>query len=261
MMNYQAIGFTLFFILSLSTECLTKLFAQSNCDSNLTKLSNGPLSYKDRGDRCEGIYVKEVSSTTLQIVSLTESFGEYNTNSGKPILIEWDTPPATSVIHLKAQSVKRKLYYRMDTFRPNRDKLYNWPIDILASLNIEKSDFGIVGIAQASIGQEKRDIYIPLRLSQDGTVQINNYNLMLLPGVELKKVFISLALLGADGRPGKFIKDGEELKYGYYPAERSVQIPISGLKSEGIYYLEIGATLRNGGSSTLQILFYHSKEN
>jgi len=261
-MNYQAISLAFFLMLFWSAECLTKLSAQSNCDSNLTKLSNGPLEYKDRGDRCEGIYVKEVGSTTLQIVSLTESFGEYNTNSGKPILIEWDTPPANSAIHLRAQSVKWKLYYRMDTYRPNGDKLYNWPTDILASLSIEKSDFGLVGIAQDSIAKEKRDIYVPLRVSQDGkTIRTNNYNLMLLPGVELKEVFISLAPLGTDGRPGKFIKNGDELKYGYYPAERSIQIPISGLQIAGVYYLEIGATLRNGGSSTLQIFFYHSYPN
>ena len=261
-MNYQAISFTFFLLFCLRADCLTKLFAQSNCDSNLTKLSSGPLGYKDRGDRCEGIYVKEVGSTTLQIVSLTKSFGDYNTNSGKPLVIEWDKPRANSIIHLRAQSVKRKLYYRMDTFRPSGDKSYSWPTDVLASLSIEKSDIGILGIAQENIGQDQRNIYIPLRIRQAGkTVEPDNVNLMLLPGVELKEVFISLAPLGVDGRPGKLIKDGEDLKYGYYPAERSIQIPISGLKGAGIYYLEIGATLRNGGSSTLQIWFYYSKEN
>ena len=43
----------------------------------------------------------------------------------------------------------------------------------------------------------------------------------------------------------------------YYPAERPVMIDIPELKKAGIYDLEIGATLRAGGSWSTQVWFYH----
>src|SRR5262249_51163059 len=99
---------------------------------------------------------------------------------------------------------------------------------------------------------------IPLRISQEAkAIRSGGYKLLLLPGVELTEIFISLASTGASGRPKTFIRDGEALGYGYYPAERGLEIPISGLKEPGIYYMEIGAKLRSGGTSTVELWFYH----
>lgn len=54
-----------------------------------------------------------------------------------------------------------------------------------------------------------------------------------------------------------FLRDGEALEYGYYPAERDITIPITGLEIPGVYYLEIGATLKGGGVTTVELWFYH----
>lgn len=257
-MNYRARGLIYFLVLYISSGYQNDLSAQGNCDPSLTKLSSGPLGYRDRGDRCEGVYIKEVGSTTLQVGSFTEFFEAYNLKSGKPLIIEWDKPPAASRVRLRAQGLKRRLYYRMDAYRPAGNLSYSWPTNILSPLNILKSDIGLTGTFPYDLGQVKREIYIPLRIRQEEkAVPRGDYNLVLLPGVELKEVFISLTLLGADGRPGSLIRDGGKLGYGYYPAERGIEIPISGLKDAGIYFLEIGAELRNGGLSTLELWFYH----
>ncbi|MEO6330206.1 MAG: hypothetical protein ABIO55_14835 [Ginsengibacter sp.] len=261
-MNYKIVGFTSLFVVFFSCGCILNILAQTNCDTSLTKLSAGPLGYKDRGDRCEGIYIKEVGSTTLQVVSLTEYFGQYNLKSGKPLTITWNNPPGNNYVSLRAQGLRRKLYYRMDTYQPAKKMFYSWPTNFLASLNIAKSEIGVAGISQYSVGGLQRNIYIPLRISQEKeNIQTGIYNLILLPGIELSEVFISIAPLAADGHLGKFIMDGKKLGYGYYPAERGIAIPVSGLKESGIYYLEIGAQLKNGGTSTKEIWFYHSKTN
>lgn len=258
--NHRIVGVTSLLVLFLSCGCLTNILAQTNCDPSLVKLSAGPSGYKDRGDRCEGIYVKEVGSTTLQVVSLTEYFGQYNLQTGKPLMIAWDNPPGNSNVHLRAQGIKRKLYYRMDTYQPAGKMFYSWPTNFLASQNIVKSEIGIVGTSMYSTGRVQRNVYIPLRVSQEKeNTQTGSYNLVLLPGVELSEVFISIAPLAADGSTGKFIIDGKKLGYGYYPAERGIEIPVAGLKESGIYYLEIGAELKNGGTSTQEIWFYHTK--
>jgi hypothetical protein len=73
----------------------------------------------------------------------------------------------------------------------------------------------------------------------------------------LIEVFVSLAAIGVDGRPVSFLRDGEALEYGYYPAERDITIPITGLEIPGVYYLEIGAPLKGGGVTTVELWFYH----
>jgi hypothetical protein len=147
----------------------------------------------------------------------------------------------------------------MDTVLPPGSTSYVWSSGVLSSLNVARNDLGIVGLTQYSVGQRDLDVYIPLRVSKEGkTIRTGRYNLVLLPGVELAEIFISLASTRSDGQPEKFIKDGEKLGYGYYPAERAIEIPISGLTRAGLYYLEIGATLRSGGVSTVELWFYHS---
>ncbi|MHA4808846.1 hypothetical protein ACX0G9_12100 [Flavitalea flava] len=248
-------------ILHLSLGVLTHLSAQVPCDSSLLKNTGSPLSYSNRGDRCEGLYIKEVGSSTLQIVSLTEFFEQYNNGSGKALQMEWDRPPGNGVTRLRAQGIKRRLYYRMDTFQPAGSGSFNWPSNILASLNILPGDIGVLGLTRYAVGQMEQDVYLPLRIKQQGSyIHSGTYKLVLLPGVELSEVYISMALTDPDGQPRQFIKDGEKLGFGYYPAERGIEIPVSGLKGKGTYFMEIGATLRSGGTSTIELWFYKATD-
>ncbi len=258
-MNFRSIGLIILIAGLGGDVCRAQLAAQSNCDPSLTKLSNGPLGYKDRGDRCEGIYIKEVGSTSLQLASFTQVFGAYNVQNGKPILIEWNKIPGASDMHLRAQGLKRKLYYRMDSDQPNSRTSFSWPTNLLASLGIVKNDIGILAFTPLMIGDAKKNVFIPLNINKDKKTNNNKneYSLLLMPGIEMKEIYVSIAPVAADGKLQKFIKDGEPLNYGYYPAERPINIPVSGLKTSGIYYLEIGASFRNGGSSTLPFYFYH----
>jgi hypothetical protein len=259
-MNYRIIGLFVLLTLGLSSGYFLDLSAQSNCDSSLIKMSTGPLGYRDRGDRCEGTYIKQVGSTTLFVASFTELFEQFDAKSGKPLQIEWDNLTTKTGVQIRALGVKQKLYYRMDSFRPAATTSYSWSTNILASLNILKKDIGVIGTTRHTIGQVQRDVYLPLRISQQtNAARGGMYNLVLLPGVELSEIYISIAPVGADGRPQKFIRDNEKLGYGYYPAERIIEIPISGLNTTGIYYMEIGAALRSGGISTLELWFYKTE--
>ena len=258
-MNYQIAVLSLL-TLNLTSGFIVTCKAQSNCDSSLVKLSTGPSGYRERGDRCEGIYIKEVGSTTLQIASFTESFVQYDLNSGKPLIIKWDAPPNNSSVSLRAQGLRRKLYYQMDKIIPAGKTSYSWPINFLSSLSIGKSEIGIAGRFLYKSGKLERNVYIPLRISQQGNdVKTGNYKLLVFPGTELKEVYISMAPVEPDGSNGKFIIEGKKLGYGYYPAERAIEIPVSGMKETGIYYLEVSAEKKNGSTSTQEIWFYHLK--
>ena len=233
------------------------LAQENHCDPTLNQLSDNPLGYRLRNGRCEGIYIKGVGSTTLMVASLTKPFEDKDFFSSEELTIKW-TVPANWRVHLRAQSLRRRLHYRMDTFRYPDKTTYNWPLNILAALKIQRKDIGIVGWSRYVINGTERSIYVPLRIGHQPEADGSDcYQLVLLPGRELTEVFMSLAPLDTDGDSGAFIIDGKALEYGYYPADRGITIPICNFAKPGIYYLEFGATLRGGGTDTVELLFYY----
>jgi len=262
-MHYIKLFFNLFLVLSFLLlfqfgQLLPVYAAESPCDPNLPRKSGDQFGYQPRGDRCEGIYIFKPSSLILFIASFTESFEDYNLKSGEDLIVEWSVPKDQKV-HLRAQGLKPRLYYRMDTVRNPGSTSYHWPIDILRALSIPRGDIGVVAWARYSMDGVGQDVYLPLQIGQkQRAVQSGSYRVVLWPGNELTEVFVSLATVKADGSPGNFIKDGEALNYGYYPAERGIEFEIPKPEKPGIYYLEIGATLRSGGVVTIENWFYHA---
>jgi hypothetical protein len=220
---------------------------------------SNPYGYRLRGDRCEGVYVRELGAVSLALASLTESFEDYDAKSGQALVVEWSKLPADVGIHLRALALRRRLYYRMDSSRPAGTTSYSWSPDLLAALGIARADLGIVGSARFRVGPTERTVYVPLRIAQQGKpARARGYSLVVVPGVELAEVFVSVAQVGANGRPQSFLRDGQPLGYGYYPAEGAIEIPISGLPSGGIYYLEVGAKLRTQETASLEVWFHHA---
>ncbi len=257
----HAIVLVLYGLLSFVFVMPLPVFAlDDHCDPYLKAPANHPYGYSPRGNRCEGIYIQEVSSTTLSVVSFTEFFEDYDLASAKELLVEWNAPGAENV-RLRAQGIRRKLYYRMDTVLPADSANYTWSSNILSALSIRKQDIGVIGWGFYPLGKTEQQIYLPLRIRQQDTPGgSGSYQLVLLPGRELTEVYTSLALIEADGLARSFLQDGKPLKYGYYPAGRGFTIPISSLETSGIYYLEVGATLKGGGSTTEELWFYHPEK-
>lgn len=233
--------------------------AQENpCDPDLDQSTTDQLGYHLRGDRCEGRYIQDVGSTILFLVSFTESFEEYDLDSGQDLIVEWSVP-SKLLVHLRAQGLRQRLYYRMDVLCSSENPSYHWPTDILAALAISHGTLGVIGWFTDSAKDFERDVYVPLRIGQQGeTKQSGTYKVVLWPGKELAEVYISLATVNIDGSPEHFIKEGEPLEYGYYPAFQGIEFELPDLETAGVYYLEIGATLREGGSVTTEHWFYHA---
>jgi hypothetical protein len=231
-------------------------FSLSPCDASLVQPAINPYGYHLRGDRCEGIYVQQVSGAPLAVVSWTRSFTDYDLASRQPLKVRWEMAPSTVPIRLRAQGLRRRQYYRMDAVESPGSNSFTWPTDIVSALGISRPDVGIVALTEADIEGNQKEIYLPLRVSQDNRFAPGgSYSLTLLPGIEMKEVYLTLT--GPSGAKPSKIKDGEAVGYGYYPAERPIEIAIPGLQSRGFYHLEIGATLRTGGVAAIDFWFYH----
>jgi hypothetical protein len=227
-----------------------------HCDTHLIQPENNPYGYRLRGDRCEGQYVQQVASTTLVVASFTNVFENYNLEGNFPLRLKW---PAlgTNEVRLRAHSLRWKLYYRMDSLRNPGDTNFVWPITLLAAMKVSKRDLGVVSLTQYQLGDILRPVYLPLQITQKKTLaSSSSYHLVLWPGVQLQEVYLSLATVDDEGQPKEFLVDGKPLLYGYYPAQRAIDIPIFELQESGIYYVEIGATLQSGKSYALDLFFY-----
>jgi len=228
--------------------------AQGHCDPNLQQTGSDPNGYRLRGDRCEGIYIREVGGTTV-VASLTEYVEDFNPEASRSLRVEW-TAPGNGNVRLRAYSLRHRLYYQMDSLRPAGNSSYDWPTDLLAGLKLMKPDLGIVAFTSYQVGNNRRDVYLPVRIKQQqATAKSSVYQLVLLPDTELDNVFVSLVPVMTDGSLGASIKSWA-LGPGFYPAGRGIKIAIPQVGGAGIYFLKIGATFKAGGSSTKEVWFY-----
>jgi hypothetical protein len=246
--------FGLFTLLTVFDATAALLVQTAHCDADLNPASTNPLGYRLRGDRCEGIYIQDVAATALKLVSFTESYESFDTSLDRPLLLEW-APPQSAAVHIRAQSLRSRLYYRMDSDRSAGSRSLTWPPDVLAALRLGKSELGVLAWTTRRIGTTDRTVFEPLRLRQQSAAMPGPYRLVVVPGVQLEEIFVSVAPLKPNGEPGPYAIDKQPAALGYYPAGRAAAIAVQAPSTAGVYRIDLGATLTQGGTSALTAYF------
>lgn len=237
------------------------VLVQNYCDPNLQTdpQNRNAYSMRNGNDRCEGVYAEGKSGdTNLLIASFTETFDNFDANTGKPLILEWSAPNQ-SRLKIRSYSLVQKRHYRMDTLRDLNQGSYSWDTSVLAALDFRKSQIGIVGWTETSIGNQKRSLYIPLRVSQSQKpARSRMLQLLIVPGLELREVKISLSLLGANGKPPTVLKKNAQLSGDFYPEHQAFPVAMPALEKSGTYFLSIGAVTRQGTPVSNELWFYYS---
>jgi hypothetical protein len=242
------------------------LFSQATtvvdpCDPTLVRPTRDPLAYGRRGDRCEGLYVKEVSgSGGLQVASFVESGTPFEIATGERLQVAW-SQPGEAAVRLRATALQRRVYYRMDVVR-DRARSFEWPADVLVSLGLQPRDVGVVGWVERPVRGTVEEVYVPLRLGKAAApARTGRYVLRVVPAAELVELYVTLTALDGSGRETRTIQRDVPLGYGFYPAERAVSITLPSLPEPGLYRIHLGATLRRDGPpANRAIVFYHAAE-
>jgi hypothetical protein len=227
------------------------------CDSLPVRVSD-PLHYRQRGDRCEGLYGQNVAgSSELQLVSLVEHIERFDDTASAPVRVEW-TPPQGAAVTLRASPLRAGLYYRMETARPIAGTRYDWPSDVRRPLRIGSADIGLLGWTTMTLGGKRHEVYVPLRVTQRGSSPATSrYRLTLWPSVGLSEVYVTVAATGADGAPARYLQRDEKLGYGFYPATRPIEVRLPALSTPGVYFVRVSATRESGGGATRTFLLHH----
>jgi hypothetical protein len=236
-----------------------RAFAWANgqhCDPLLRQDPGYQLGYRQRGDRCEGIYIRNVASGLLGIVSFTAHSESFDPQSAKAVPLIWSaaTPAA---VHVRVVSLRDRVFYRMDTLRPPGTDTYLWPTDMLAALRLLNDELGVLAWTAERIGKDSQLVYLPVSVGRATSSPAGLYQLVLLPERELREVFLTLAPVRSDGSMDSPLVNGQRIRSGYLPAGRPVQVDVPAPSVSGLYYLESGALLREGGAATVEMWFYH----
>ena len=242
---------------ALALVATSSAAAPSHCDPSLAPSTNHPFGYAEHGDRCEGVYIQAVGGTMLALRSFTAAFNALDPTSAEPLVIEWPAPPGTRDVYLRALSMQRRLFYRMDTGVRTGSTGYRWPTNVLAAVNLKRADIGLLGWTRLAVGGAEQDVFLPLTANQSKPgASTGPYTLLVRPAAELGELFLTVTRLAPDGSPSGTLQPARELGYGYYPAENAIEVTIDAPVERGIYAVHLGARLRSGGAATLQFVFH-----
>ena len=73
----------------LSIVSVSALANGQHCDPMLRQDLRYQLGYRQRGDRCEGVYIRNVDSGMLDIVSFTMHFADFDLQSATAVPLIW----------------------------------------------------------------------------------------------------------------------------------------------------------------------------
>jgi hypothetical protein len=252
----------------MKTPCAISLFGailllagpvagDSLCDPNLPQDSKGPMAYHMRGDRCEGIYAQQVSSISVEVRSLVASFPAFDPAKAADLELRWTAPPGdANDVRLRAFCFKPGTHYRMDAAVPAAKGAYRWPTDVLASMQLERDDLGLVAWTDLpGPGKSAHPVFLPLRAGGGAAKAEDGYEVTLIPSDRLKEVHVTVSRL--DGQDKAITVSERDLGYGYYPPGEPTVFQTGKLGPPGFYRLAITSTLRSGDPVANDLVIYH----
>jgi hypothetical protein len=221
--------------------------AQQKCDPNLRVRAGDPLGYRVRGDRCEGVFVEDVSFTLL-LGSFHYPRKDFQPRVGTSVRLTWSLPPANQV-QVQAVSLRPQLFFRMDTVRPATETTYLWPTDFVERVKLTGAEIGLLSWADLPIGGRTQRVYSPVSIAD----RVGEPEVLLVPEAQLNEMTFSLVTIDGQGRPDVTVVSDRRLSLGYYPAGQPIAIRLPVLDAKRIYRIEVAASLKNGGSVTRDV--------
>lgn len=228
---------------------------QPLCDEGLRAPRGTDYGYRARGDRCEGVYVRQLSGTTMALASLTAAFEDYRPDSVKQLIVAWGS--SDTGVRVRVRGIQPNLYYGMDVAPPDEARSYNWPAGVLSGLRIRRRDIGALAWTTREISGVLKKVYLPLSISRPGhSPTPTRYTLVIFPGVRLKEVYLTLGAADSAGKPvGNLIRKDRPVNRGFYPPERPIEILLPALKSPGLYHVRVTARLPDNSPVGLDRFF------
>lgn len=189
-----------------------------DCDKTLVPvMSANDLGYRDRGDRCEGLYQKDVGSTGLRIVGFHNAQNTIAHGSKlATVRTVGDSPKQLSI-----ESTRKRLYYRLDARFAGRS--FRYPLQVIRTdeLRIEANELATVACVENCNGV--RPTLVPVVVTTNADNILPNPFIVLQATSALQKLRIEIQ----DFATGRVLMDDQLLKTTTLEAWVPVEIPLA----------------------------------
>jgi hypothetical protein len=228
--------------------------AQTFCDPSKPIVEHHSDGYRDRNDRCEGVYGRQpVSGGFLEIASFSLGDVEYHLK-GEALTLAWPAKASDQPVQIRAVSLRQNLHYQMDTRRPTGTTSFKWPTDLLLQLELEPGELGVRAWTDFAWGHSARELHLPLGIHQGGPEGgASQYYLVIMPELALGGLKGGLERLEGDEFASVF-QDSD--LGGFYPAKKAISVKIPIPDQPGIYRLRLIATPDGGGPAASTFVWF-----
>jgi hypothetical protein len=233
--------------------------AQTFCDPSKPIVEDRSDGYRDRGDRCEGVYARqEVSGGFLQIASFTSGEVAYGLDDGA-LTLAWPAQASDQAVRLRAVSLRRNLHYQMDTRRPSGATSFEWPTDVLVQRRLRPGEIGLRAWTDFAWGRGAKELHLPLAIDRDtGQAPATLYHLIVMPELSLGGLTASLERLEDDDGFATVIAEAD--LGDFYPAKEAITVELPLPDQPGVYRLRLIATPEGRGPPVSTFVWFQHPE-
>lgn len=204
-------GVILFVFLSL---CVSSAIAGSQCKADIKPAAVDELAYKDRGDRCEGLFVQKVSATGLRIAAFHKNAVEFDANA---LALNVSTGNHSGNKEMSVTSLRPNQYYRMDASFSQGD--FSLPLELLRHPAIDMKPHEIAAVICLKDCQGA----VPTLMSASfGDEDKANPYVALVANLEIFELRVTIR----DEATGSVLHDKEMLGSRTWPAGRPATFPL-----------------------------------
>jgi hypothetical protein len=169
--------------------------------------------------------------------------------------------PVTRSIALRAESLRRGLYYRLDTRLPLGSARFVWPRDPRCSneVRLRLGELGILARTEYVVDSYRTSLVLPVAIGVDPVVSLNApYRVLLLPGRRIHEIYLSIYRLEVPRGRTALVTD-RALEAGPYAPDMPIVALIKpgDLRSTGRFLLKFIAEFDSGEAQVVQVLFFH----
>jgi hypothetical protein len=220
--------------------------AQTPCDLELvhqTDPKDNDRYMQREKDRCEGVYLQNVSSTIgdLLVASLTGSGRSRQWPGGGGLALHWNQFSGGDV-HIQALPLVPRKHFRLDVLT-GAVTSYEWNTNLVAKY-LTPDQIGLVAWTTSTVNGHGERVYLPIAVGASGPPS-SPYRLTVLSPVELSEVYLTVANIVSGEMP---LQVHTPLKFGLYPANQKIEVDVPPLPKSGLYRIELIGDRKGQGS-------------
>jgi hypothetical protein len=198
---------------------------------------------------CEGVYATGVSSLGVTLASLTGPLRDIDLGKPGDYRLEWKTG-LQGEVRIRADSLRPRFYYRMDTARPGSEAGITWKNAIPAYHKLRTREIGLLAMQRDATGKK---LYLPVRIGSKGeTAPSTPYQATIFSGADIEEVYWSL------DRGSEQLVWERPVNRSPYMAHQPITIQFDEVTEPGTYHVTITAELRNGMINAVEFNFLHA---